>query len=132
MCPHPVSDWIWEVNEKAVYTYASPKVLDILGYKPEEVIGKTPFDLMPPEEAKRVAEIFSSIAASQKPFKELENANHMSQPTKKSIHEQHEFYLVLIFFREFSLQFCSHLLRFFSEIQKPQPTMWSLKEKAVF
>ena len=69
------SDWIWEVNNKAVYTYASPKVLDILGYKPEEVIGKTPFEFMPPEEAKRVAEIFSSIAATQKPFKELENAN---------------------------------------------------------
>jgi diguanylate cyclase (GGDEF)-like protein/PAS domain S-box-containing protein len=69
------SDWIWEVNDKAVYTYASPKVLDILGYKPEEVIGKTPFDFMTPEEAKRVAEIFSSITASQRPFKELENAN---------------------------------------------------------
>jgi PAS domain S-box-containing protein len=69
------SDWIWEVNEKAVYTYASPKIFDILGYIPEEVIGKTPFDLMPPNEAKRVADIFSPIATSQKPFKELENTN---------------------------------------------------------
>jgi len=69
------SDWIWEVNEKAVYTYASPKIFDILGYKPEEVIGKTPFDLMPPNEAMRVADIFSPIATSQKPFKELENTN---------------------------------------------------------
>ena len=69
------SDWIWEVNENAVYTYVSPKIRDILGYEPEEVIGKTPFDLMSPNEAKRVADIFSPIVTSQKSFKELENTN---------------------------------------------------------
>jgi PAS domain S-box-containing protein len=69
------SDWIWEVDENAVYTYVSPKIRDILGYEPEEVIGKTPFDLMSPNEAKRVADIFSPIATSQKSFKELENTN---------------------------------------------------------
>ena len=35
------SDWVWEINNKRVYTYVSPKVFDILGYKTEEVIGKT-------------------------------------------------------------------------------------------
>ena len=69
------SDWIWEVDENAVYTYVSPKISDILGYGPEEVLGKTPFSLMPPDEAKRIAAIFAPIAASQKPFRELENTN---------------------------------------------------------
>ena len=69
------SDWVWEVDEHGVYTYASPKVRDILGYEPEEVLGKTPFDFMPPEEAERVAAIFKEIAASQKPFSLLENIN---------------------------------------------------------
>jgi hypothetical protein len=69
------SDWIWEVDENAVYTYVSPKIRDILGYAPEEVLGKTPFDFMTPDEAKRIVDIFSSIATSQKPFKELENTN---------------------------------------------------------
>jgi PAS domain-containing protein len=41
--------WIWEVDRNGMYTYVSPKVEDMLGYKPEEVVGKTPFDLMPPE-----------------------------------------------------------------------------------
>jgi PAS domain S-box-containing protein len=45
------SDWIWEVDQNAVYTYASPKIKDILGYEPEEVVGKTPFDFMDPGEA---------------------------------------------------------------------------------
>ena len=69
------SDWIWEVDENAVYTYVSPKIRDILGYEPEEILDKTPFSLMPPKEAKRIADIFSPIASSQKPFKELENTN---------------------------------------------------------
>ena len=69
------SDWVWEVDVDGVYTYASPKVKDLLGYEPEEVIGKTPFDLMPPEEAKRVAEEFRAIVESQRSFARLENTN---------------------------------------------------------
>jgi len=69
------SDWVWEVDVDGVYTYASPKVKDLLGYEPEEVIGKTPFDLMPPEEAKCIAEEFRAIVDSQRPFARLENTN---------------------------------------------------------
>jgi PAS domain S-box-containing protein len=69
------SDWIWEVDQNGVYTYASPKVRDLLGYEPEQVIGKTPFDLMPPDEAERVAGLFQDIVESQEPFAGLENAN---------------------------------------------------------
>ena len=69
------SDWIWEVDENIVYTYASPKIQSILGYEAAEIIGKTPFDLMPPDEAKRVAELFGPIAAAKKSFSNLENIN---------------------------------------------------------
>ena len=69
------SDWIWEVDAHGVYTYASPKVKELLGYLPEEIIGKTPFDFMPPEEAARVGQQFAEIAAAQRPFERLENTN---------------------------------------------------------
>ncbi|MBT8407834.1 MAG: PAS domain S-box protein, partial [Deltaproteobacteria bacterium] len=69
------TDWFWEVDENAVYTYSSPKIHDILGYEPEEVLGNTPFSLMPPEEADRIANIFAPYAKSRKPFKLLENTN---------------------------------------------------------
>lgn len=69
------SDWIWEVDGDGIYTYASPKVRDLLGYEPEEVIGKTPFDLMPPDEAKRIKFEFEASVDSQKPFSKLENVN---------------------------------------------------------
>jgi len=69
------SDWTWEVDVDGVYTYTSPKVRELLGFEPEEVIGKTPFDLMPPEEAKRIAAEFRAIVKSQRPFAGLENTN---------------------------------------------------------
>lgn len=69
------SNSLWETDEKGVYTYVSPKIRDILGYTPEEVIGKSRFDFMPPDEAARVAEIFGPIAAAQEPFSFLENIN---------------------------------------------------------
>ena len=70
------SDWIWEVDTQGVYTYASPKILEILGYTPEEVIGKTPFDLMPADEGERVRAIFNDVVASRKPCNALANTNH--------------------------------------------------------
>jgi PAS domain S-box-containing protein len=70
-----VSDWVWEVDENAAYTFVSPKIKDMLGYEPGEVLGKTPFDLMPPDEARRVKEIFGPYAAKREPFPAIENAN---------------------------------------------------------
>jgi len=69
------SDWIWEVNRHGTYTYVSPKVRDILGYEPEEILGKSPFDLMPPEEARSVAKGLSPLMQSGQPFQGVKNRN---------------------------------------------------------
>ena len=69
------SDWVWEVDERAVYSYVSPRVRDLLGYEPEEVLGKTPFDLMPPEEARRLAPVFLALVGKRQPIERLENVN---------------------------------------------------------
>jgi PAS domain S-box-containing protein len=65
------ADWVWEVDENGVYTYSSPKGVELLG----NVIGKTPFDFMPPDEAERVAKVFSGITANKAPIRNLENWN---------------------------------------------------------
>ncbi len=70
-----MADWIWEVDENGVYTYCSEKIKDILGYAREEIIGKTPFDLMPKKEAERIGDIFNSIVSEKKPIIDLENWN---------------------------------------------------------
>ena len=70
-----VSDWVWEVDENVVYTFVSPRVRDLLGYEPGEILGKTPFDLMPPDEARRVKEIIGPYAARREPIPAIENTN---------------------------------------------------------
>ncbi|MCX6546380.1 MAG: response regulator [Acidobacteria bacterium] len=70
-----VADWVWEVDENGVYTYSSEKGYDLLGVSSEDVVGKTPFDFMPPDEARRVGAIFSEIAARKAPIRDLENWN---------------------------------------------------------
>jgi PAS domain S-box-containing protein len=66
-----MGDWVWEADEKGIYTYSSAKGNELFGH----VVGKTPFDLMPPDEAKRVGRLFSEIAAQKAPIKDLENWN---------------------------------------------------------
>lgn len=69
------SDWIWEIDADGAYVYASPKVKDLLGYEPHEVIGKTPLDFMPPEEQLRIGRFFEDAVREKKPFVGVENSN---------------------------------------------------------
>ncbi len=66
------SEWIWEVNAVGVFTYVSPRVTVLLGYLPEEIIGKTLLDLMPPNEFAAKADEFKAVFRSLKPFQDME------------------------------------------------------------
>ncbi|MBN1898739.1 MAG: PAS domain S-box protein [Spirochaetes bacterium] len=69
------SDWVWELDQNGSYSYSSPKVQSLLGYKPEEVMGKKPFHFMPPDEAERVEAIIRVAMQSKKPLKGMVNLN---------------------------------------------------------
>jgi PAS domain S-box-containing protein len=69
------ADWIWEVDAAGRYIHCSESVVGVLGYTPEEILGKTPFEFMPPDEAARVGEVFAEIAANKQPIVDLENRN---------------------------------------------------------
>jgi PAS domain S-box-containing protein len=66
------NDWVWEIDKNGVFIYTSPQVYEILGYKPEEVLGKTTFDFMASNEAKRFLEIVESFIQKNEPFARLE------------------------------------------------------------
>lgn len=72
---HHNSDWVWEVDAQGRYTWVSGVVHDLLGYEPGYVIGRTPFDFMPPGEAERVAGAFGEIVSQQRAFSGLVNRN---------------------------------------------------------
>ena len=67
------ADWVWEVDTSGRYTYVSESVTQLLGYAPEDLLGKTPFAIMPAGEAARVGAQFAAIAARRESFRDLEN-----------------------------------------------------------
>jgi PAS domain S-box-containing protein len=68
-----MSDWIWEVNRNGVYIYCSVKAEHILGYNRVEMIGKTPFDFMPPYERERIRSAISDIVKEKRAIRNLEH-----------------------------------------------------------
>ncbi|MCX7735545.1 MAG: LuxR C-terminal-related transcriptional regulator [Candidatus Kapabacteria bacterium] len=67
--------WVWEVDEECRYVKSNFAVFDILGYHPDEIIGKTPFELMPKNEAERVIEEFKIIENNKFTITKLINTN---------------------------------------------------------
>jgi len=70
---HSMADWIWEVDKYGRYTFASGMVKEILGYEPEELIGKTPFELMPEDSEKRIGAYLKKVVSEKKPIADLEH-----------------------------------------------------------
>jgi PAS domain S-box-containing protein len=68
-----IDDWAWETDAKGKYTFCSEKIADALGYKPDEVIGKTIFEFMPPEEGKKAKAVFTELSKKREPIHKLEN-----------------------------------------------------------
>ena len=68
-------DFVWEVDAAGVYTYCSPQVERILGHAPQAMLGKRPFDFMPPEEAAAIGKKFQAIVEKRTSFSSLENTN---------------------------------------------------------
>ena len=68
-------EWIWEVDINGEYTYASPVCEKILGYKPEELLGKHFYDLFLPEEREQLKKAALNTFAKKKPFREFINQN---------------------------------------------------------
>jgi PAS domain S-box-containing protein len=66
------SDCIWEIDADGYYTYLSPKCADVVGYSPEELIGKSPFYLMPDGKMVEISETMAAIIAARQPFSSLE------------------------------------------------------------
>ncbi len=67
------NDYIWEINPHWEYTYISSKAYDITGYRPEELIGKSPFSFMHSEDVDQVKELLRGFVHSYKPINMLSN-----------------------------------------------------------
>ncbi len=67
------SDWIWECDRDGKYIYSSPRVSDLLGYQPEEILDKTLMDIVSPQQEKTFYTAYKELLHAQKPINGLEN-----------------------------------------------------------
>lgn len=66
------SDWIWEINPSWQYQYVSPRISQILGYTREEMLGKTPFDFILPEDVEQIKGAVRELVHQFKPLTGIE------------------------------------------------------------
>ncbi len=69
------AEWIWEVDPDGKYTYASPVVAELLGYRPEEVLAKHFYDLFHPEDREDLKQGAFRFFAQKLPFRDFINRN---------------------------------------------------------
>ena len=79
------ADWIWEVDCNGVYVFASQSLKETLGYEPEEILGRTIFDLMPANEAERVRREYHARTERHDSFRDFENINLHKNGTVRHI-----------------------------------------------
>lgn len=70
-----INDWVWEVDSQGNFTYNSPRVQDILGYAPEELLGESIYHVVPPEEAKRIQQAVKPTTDAGNPITRFESIN---------------------------------------------------------
>jgi PAS domain S-box-containing protein len=69
-------EWIWEINADGLYTYVNPVVEKILGFKPEEIVGKKYFyDFFTPEVREELKKAAFQAFAKKEPFIKFLNPN---------------------------------------------------------
>ena len=71
-----VGDFLWEVDTKGLYTYASPSVGKILGYAPEELVGREHFyDLFVSSVREELKVSAFQVFAARQTFRRFPNPN---------------------------------------------------------
>lgn len=68
-------DLVWETDAAGVTTYVSPNIESLLGYRPEEAVGRTGYDLMAPEDAARARAEFAPYVRQRLPFRGIRNVH---------------------------------------------------------
>jgi len=71
-----MSDMIRVTNLQGVVSYISPSHSRVLGYSPEDRIGKSAFDIVHPDDLERIVKVFSEGLINKKPAKTEYRVKH--------------------------------------------------------
>ncbi|MEA3133249.1 MAG: hypothetical protein QOG17_1095 [Gammaproteobacteria bacterium] len=64
-------EWIWEIDAQGIYTFSSPAVEMILGYKPNDLLGKNCLNILAPNARPAVAELLRRGASEKRGWRDL-------------------------------------------------------------
>ncbi len=67
-----LSDWAWEMDKSFHFTYSSGRIVELLGYQVDQVVGKTPFQFMDGRDADIYTEQLNNLLQMQAPLVDLE------------------------------------------------------------
>ena len=65
-------EYVWELDVDGRFTYLSRRAEQVLGYVPEELLGRRPHELMPAGEQERLREWYAETLRSRAPFRNVE------------------------------------------------------------
>jgi PAS domain S-box-containing protein len=65
-------DWLWQATPDLVATYCSPATAEVLGYRPQEVLGRSFLDLLHPEDAVTARAILDTALATSTGWSDVE------------------------------------------------------------
>ena len=65
------TEWIWTIDRRARLTYSNPAIERILGYRPEELIGKDALLFMHQEDRIEIEEVLPKLVSRKKGWSEL-------------------------------------------------------------
>ena len=64
-------DWIWSIDADGVHTYSNPAIEAMLGYRPEELLGKPSFDLIHPEDLQKIEPVVAECVRTKQGWSDL-------------------------------------------------------------
>lgn len=79
-------DWIWEADNALIFTYSNPRVKDLLGYDPQEIVGRKITDIVSNEDSERIDRVFREALKSDKLITQVEFM-FLDKSGQKKIHE---------------------------------------------
>lgn len=66
------ADFVWESDATGRFTYCSPQIERLWRIRREEMVGRTPFDLVPPDERRGALAAFEAVAEAGSGFSGME------------------------------------------------------------
>ena len=64
--------WVWETDAQGRYTYCSERVAEVLGYTTDEMLGKSVFEHLSPQDAQQVRSDLMDLFANKQPMVDRE------------------------------------------------------------